>query len=133
MVAGTDGKGCPEISQSDKDVLIFATDNIEFGTNSSFLHSEAKAILNNVANVLSRHPDKFLSIEAHTDNIGDANYNLALSEKRAKMCYDYLITQGITSNRMSYVGFGEEAPIDTNDDASGRKKNRRAELKIKQK
>ena len=68
-------------------------------------------------------------IEGHTDNVGDANYNLALSEKRANAVMNYLITNfAINQNRISAVGYGETRGITENDTPENRQKNRRVEI-----
>ena len=66
-----------------------------------------------------------IQIRGHTDNVGTDEDNQALSEQRAKAVYQYLIDKGIGEERMSYKGFGESQPVDSNDTAKGRKKNRR--------
>jgi outer membrane protein OmpA-like peptidoglycan-associated protein len=74
---------------------------------------------------------KLLSIEGHTDNVGSDQGNLLLSKNRAKSCLDYLIKKGVASSRLSSEGFGEGKPIETNDTAEGRAKNRRTEFHIR--
>jgi len=69
-------------------------------------------------------------IAGHTDSRGSDEYNQRLSEARAKSVYEYLISQGISADRLSYIGYGESRPIDTNDTEEGRQNNRRVELEI---
>jgi outer membrane protein OmpA-like peptidoglycan-associated protein len=69
-----------------------------------------------------------VSIEGHTDNVGDANSNQRLSEKRAKACLDYLVKQGINATRLISAGYGETRPIGDNTTAAGRQENRRTEF-----
>jgi OOP family OmpA-OmpF porin len=69
-------------------------------------------------------------IAGHTDNIGSEEYNQRLSEARAKAVYEYLISRGISADRLSYIGYGESRPIDTNETSEGRQNNRRVELEI---
>jgi len=71
-----------------------------------------------------------VSINGHTDNISDAEFNLQLSENRAKTVYEYLIMKGITSYRLSYKGYGLSKPIASNETEEGRAKNRRTEFVI---
>ena len=73
-----------------------------------------------------------IEISGHTDNVGNDADNLTLSENRAKAIYNFLIDQGIEANRLSFKGYGEQQPIDTNDTEEGRANNRRSEFKIKE-
>jgi outer membrane protein OmpA-like peptidoglycan-associated protein len=72
-----------------------------------------------------------LKIEGHTDSEGGDKLNVALSKKRAKIVENYLIKEGISKDRLSTNGFGEEKPITNNNTEQGRAKNRRVELYIK--
>ncbi len=66
----------------------------------------------------------------NTDNQGSREHNAKLSKNRAKTVYDYLITHKIPSSRLTYIGYGLDKPIDTNDTAEGRANNRRTEFKV---
>lgn len=122
--------GCPEITEEDKEALEFATRSVQFRTGSSSLRSTSYPVLDQVLDILRRYPDYNLSIEGHTDSSGGADLNQGLSESRAKACYDYLISKGISPDRMSYAGFGEDQPIASNSTAAGRERNRRVEFNI---
>ncbi|MEN0049867.1 MAG: OmpA family protein [Bacteroidota bacterium] len=130
--------GCPEIvrreeveiAKEDRDILIRAAKSIRFETASAVLKSESYDILKEVASVLNRYPDLTATIEGHTDDVGRSSTNLELSEERAKSCYEYLIAQGIDSERISYIGYGEKRPIESNRTEEGRKMNRRVEFKL---
>ncbi len=122
--------GCPEITEEDEERLSLAAQSVNFETNSARLTPESREILNEVATLLQRYSTYNVRIEGHTDNTGSASYNQKISEQRAKACYDYLITRGISSSRMSYVGYGEERPIATNDTAAGRETNRRVAFEL---
>ena len=74
---------------------------------------------------LSTHTNVSATIEGHTDSRGDAAYNQALSEKRAKAAADRLVERGVDADRISSVGYGEAKPIADNDTAEGRQANRR--------
>lgn len=103
---------------------------ILFATNSSTLSDASKNALRNFANSLKANPDTDIKIIGYTDNTGKVDYNQTLSEKRARSVYDYLMQQGISSNRMVYEGRGIHDPIATNDTAEGRALNRRVEIII---
>lgn len=71
-----------------------------------------------------------LAIGGHTDNTGSPAFNLSLSEKRAKICYEYLISKGIDASRLSYAGYGATKPISENRTENGRFLNRRTEFNL---
>lgn len=70
-------------------------------------------------------------IEAHTDSVGNANYNLGLSQKRAQSVMKKLVDMGVDANRIETIGYGETQPLFTNDTAENRALNRRVTAKIK--
>ena len=85
-----------------------------------------------LANAISRfRPSlRVLFVSGYTDDVGDDETNLRLSQDRAKACYDYLIFRGIKAERIRFAGFGEARPIATNDTAEGRELNRRVEFEL---
>lgn len=103
---------------------------ILFATNSSTLSDASKSALRNFANSLKANPDTDIRIIGYTDNTGKVDYNQLLSEKRAKSVYDYLMMQGISSDRMVYEGRGIHDPVASNDTPEGRALNRRVEIII---
>lgn len=104
-----------------------ALDGINFHTDSAELLDGAKVVLNDVANTLSQC-DTPVQISAHTDSRGSAEYNQALSSRRADSVLDYLTSQGIDASRLNAQAFGESQPIDSNETKAGRLRNRRVEL-----
>lgn len=122
--------GCPEITKEEKEVLEFATRAVQFETGSARLLSSSTEVLNQIVQILRRYPDYHLRIGGHTDSIGSATSNQVLSENRAQACYDYLLSQGISPERITYAGFGETRPIADNRYKDGREKNRRVEFDI---
>ncbi|KUO66789.1 MAG: hypothetical protein APF83_07075 [Lutibacter sp. BRH_c52] len=75
------------------------------------IRPDAALELNNVVNIMKKYPDMAIEIGAHTDARGSDEYNLKLSHKRAKSVMDYLISQGISENRLKSEGFGESQPL----------------------
>ena len=71
-----------------------------------------------------------IEIDGYTDNTGGDDYNLKLSEQRAKAVFDFLVGKGIPKNRLSYKGFGKNNPVADNATEEGRKLNRRIEFKV---
>lgn len=104
--------------------------NINFATNSAELPFKSKAILEGFSDFLKANKSLKVTIQGHTDNVGDDDANLALSEARAKAVLDYLVGTGIAGNRLSSKGFGETKPIADNGTETGRAKNRRTEFLI---
>ncbi len=106
--------------------------NILFELNSDRLDLASLAALEQVAETLKVRTDiQSLEVIGHTDSSGDAQYNQALSEKRAKAVADFLASQGIEASKISSRGMGESDPVADNDTAEGREKNRRVELNMK--
>lgn len=130
MPGSVENKGCPKISEKDKQTLDVAMRAVEFDLSKATLKPISYQILNQVAEILKKYPDYNVAISGHTDNTGSSVKNQELSEQRAKSCYDYLLKQGISALRMTYVGYGESRPIATNDNEAGRKLNRRVEFEL---
>ncbi|MBI5917469.1 MAG: OmpA family protein [Bacteroidetes bacterium] len=122
--------GCPELKPEEKAVLEFAMKAVQFETGSAKLLPESSKVLDEIAGILRNYPDHKLRIGGHTDSIGEADENLKLSEKRAKACFDYIVSKGIAPKRIEPKGFGESKPIGDNRFAPGREKNRRVEFEI---
>ncbi|MGE0638613.1 MAG: OmpA family protein [Bacteroidia bacterium] len=104
--------------------------NIFFETNSFQLKEESTAELQKLLGLLQKNKNLKIEIGGHTDNVGDDKSNQLLSENRAKSVYEYLTTNGIPAERLSYKGFGETAPLATNDTEEGRAENRRTEFTV---
>ena len=104
--------------------------NIFFDFNKAVLRPESIPELERLIKLMTDFPTLKIEISGHTDNIGTAAYNKPLSENRAKSVVDYLISKGIDKTRMTFVGFGFDKPIATNDTEDGRQQNRRTEFKI---
>jgi len=124
--------GCPVKKEVEvvQEAISFAAKNIQFETNSNKIKSASLVDLDNVASILAQYPDYNVSISGHTDSAGNAAYNKALSERRAKACLDYLVGKGVSASRMSSAGYGEEKPIADNATSQGRQMNRRVEFNI---
>jgi outer membrane protein OmpA-like peptidoglycan-associated protein len=86
--------------------------------------------LTNVAEFLRENPERQITIEGYTDNVGSDAYNRDLSQRRADSVRDFLIQNGISADRITARGFGEEYPVASNDTQAGRQQNRRVEIII---
>lgn len=123
-------KGCPEIKTEVKQRLDFVANAIQFETGSSLIKTSSYKLLDEVAQILKEWPNYHVSVEGHTDNVGSAESNLVLSEKRAAAAATYLINKGIDAKRVKSSGFGLTKPIADNKTAEGRSKNRRVEFNL---
>ena len=129
--------GCPkkkkELVEITKDQLKIL-DTVRFQTGTAKLSKQSNALLDNIARVMLGHLEIWkVRVDGYTDNVGKDAYNQSLSERRAKIVYDYLTAHGITADRLDGpIGHGEADPVDSNDTADGRARNRRTELQVKQ-
>ena len=95
------------------------------------MNGGAAAEIGRVSSVLSQYPDTTIQVAGHTDSTGSEQSNQNLSERRAESVKNALVGQNVHPNRISTIGFGESAPIATNDNESGRQLNRRVVITIK--
>jgi len=109
----------------------YEIEDINFATNSYELNDDAKKIIDEFFEFLSENKNISVEIQGHTDNVGQVDDNLSLSDHRAHSVYQYLIEKGIAAERLSYKGYGESRPVASNDTWLGRAKNRRTVFVIK--
>jgi OmpA-OmpF porin, OOP family len=106
-----------------------ATQGIYFDIGSDRIRPESTPTLKEIGTMLKNHPDLKLTIEGHTDNVGSAQSNQALSDKRAAAVRQYLVdSYQVDGTRLSAKGYGASKPSAGNDTAEGRQQNRRVEL-----
>lgn len=105
--------------------------NIFFDTGKSTLRSESNTELDRLVKLMKDVPSLKIEISGHTDNTGSASLNATLSQDRAQAVVDYLKGKGISSGRMTAMGYGSTKPIASNGSADGRQQNRRTEFEIK--
>jgi outer membrane protein OmpA-like peptidoglycan-associated protein len=104
------------------------TNGIKFDSGKATLKPESMGVINEVAKLMKEHPEINFSVEGHTDSDGDTQFNINLSEQRAKTVVDELIAQGIDGERMVSKGFGEDVPLTDNGTPEGKANNRRVEF-----
>ena len=104
--------------------------NITFATASADLNADFFRVLNGVSEVVSEYEQTLVEIVGHTDSRGSAEYNQALSQRRADSVATYMESQGIIPLRVITVGMGEDMPVADNSTADGQTLNRRVELTL---
>ncbi len=125
--------GCPEVNPP-AEVMKTLNDyarTILFDTGKSTFKKETDPILQAMTAIFKEYPKANFDIEGHTDSTGSNRTNQLLSERRANAVRDYLIANGINADRLTAVGYGEDKPIADNNTVTGRKNNRRVEVKLK--
>jgi outer membrane protein OmpA-like peptidoglycan-associated protein len=119
-----------EVYREGDSIRLSIPGNITFATGSDAIVTGFYPVLENVAKVLNRYDKTKLSIEGHTDSVGDVNSNRELSMQRANSVATYLQATNVEANRLQTLGMGESQPIADNATAQGRQANRRVELRV---
>ena len=101
-------------------------DRVFFATNKSTLTTASRDTLRKQAAWMRKKKDISVTIEGHADERGTREYNLALGERRANTVKDYLMTYGISSNRISVISYGKERPVNSGSDPLAWSQNRRS-------
>jgi len=121
-----------EVSRpSEGEIAVNLTDDILFDVNSSSLRRDSQQTLRDLATNFRNYPDEQVTIEGHTDSVGTPSYNQTLSQQRASAVGNYLATEGVPSERITAIGYGETRPKASNDTPEGRQLNRRVEIHIR--
>lgn len=113
--------------ETDKKIIL---ENVFFDKDSFRLKEESFIELDKVADFLLKNSKLRIEISGHTDSSGKPEYNLKLSELRAKAVYDYLLSKNVQPSQLIYIGYGDKYPLADNETEAGRIKNRRTELRI---
>ena len=101
-------------------------DRVFFATNESILTTASRDTLRKQAAWMRKNSSVTVVLEGHADERGTREYNLALGERRANSAKDYLMTYGISSNRISVISYGKERPVDSGSNPLAWSKNRRS-------
>ena len=101
-------------------------DRVFFATNETVLTTASRETLRKQAGWLRKNSKIMIVLEGHADERGTREYNLALGERRANSAKDYLMTYGISSDRISVLSYGKERPVDSGSTPLAWSKNRRS-------
>ena len=123
------GTGVDVVREGDH-ITLDMPEAITFAFNSSTLNRNAYAVLDSVAETLREYDQTMIEVAGHTDSIGSDAYNDKLSRERAQSVANYLVSRGISGQRLIITGAGERYPIASNDTEAGRAENRRVEMTI---
>ena len=130
-VAGlVSNEGCPQPSKAIMEELNAVGAKVPFQLNKADLGVLVTTVLDIVAGIMEKYPNTNFIIEGHTDTSGPKVFNQNLSEKRASSVKEYLVKKGISADRLSTVGYGEDRPSTSNKTRKGRVSNRRVEFKV---
>ena len=106
--------------------LVVTLGDVLFDTDKAQL--KARGSLQKLADFLKQHPERKVRVEGYTDSTGSADYNLALSDRRANAVRQSLMDMGVSSDRITSRGYGKESPVANNSTPAGRQLNRRVEI-----
>ncbi len=123
--------GCPVIDVVIVERVNKAAQNIFFATGSAKLLAKSFKSLKDVVQVMQDNPTYKIDVDGHTDNTGGDELNQKLSESRANSVKQYLVENGVDESRIVATGYGESKPIEDNNTAAGRAKNRRVEMRLR--
>ena len=110
--------------------IVLTMGDVLFATGKATLSSEANRNIDKLVDFLQKYPNRDVLIEGHTDSVGQDEYNLALSQKRADAVKEQLVAKGIPEERITTKGYGRRYPVASNDTSAGRQQNRRVEVII---
>ncbi len=121
--------GVSVIRQGDSIILVMPG-NITFNTASSNISAHFYDVLNSVSMVINKYEKTYVDIYGYTDSVGQAAYNMTLSQQRADSVSQYLQTRQVLRQRISTRGEGKSNPIASNETPEGRAQNRRVEIRL---
>lgn len=118
------------VNNEDAEGTLINLKHVFFETGSANLKDISKYELDNLAGILKQYGNVKIELGGHTDNVGNPDSNQALSEQRASSVRSYLLTKGVSEDRLRAKGYGQTQAIADNNTAEGRQQNRRTELRI---
>ncbi|HEX9192776.1 MAG TPA: OmpA family protein, partial [Burkholderiales bacterium] len=118
------------VTRKGEDIVLNMPGNVTFRTGSADLNAQFFKVLDGVAQVARKYDKTIIEIAGHTDNVGGADFNRQLSQRRASAVAQYLMSKGVTEPRIMTAAGGEEHPIASNSTEQGRAANRRVEVTL---
>ncbi len=107
-------------------------ERVLFDFDSAELHDEGRQLLDEIIEIGESCPDIRVRVAGHTDSVGDREYNIRLSQERADVVVEYLVSKGVDRDRLTAVGFGYSQPVADNSTEEGRAQNRRIEFRVRE-
>jgi len=132
MEQATRGTNVEVTRTADNQLKINVPNDISFDTGSAAIKPELRAVLDPFANSLQGDPAALVTIVGHTDSTGSNELNQRLSIERANSVRDYIVVRGVSAARVSTAGRGELEPVADNSTESGRARNRRVEIFLRE-
>ena len=130
----TEDKALQEVAvvskKADNTAVLSFKDPINFRYNSDEIDSPSLTPIQKAAAALKKYPDATVRVAGYTDSLGNPNYNIDLSQRRAKAVAMELVKEGVPAKNVSFIGYGAANPVATNKTAAGRAQNRRVELEV---
>lgn len=118
------------IVNTGRSILLTLPGGLTFPIDGAKIKPEFTRQLNSIAYVLNKYPNSRIKITGHTDNTGSYNHNLNLSEQRAYSVRNYLVRQGVGSQRITSLGMASDLPVASNASKAGRQANRRVTIEV---
>jgi len=118
------------VTRKGEDIVLNMPGNITFRTGSADLNAQFFKVLDGVAQVAKKYDKTIIEIAGHTDNVGGADFNRQLSQRRASAVAQYLMSKGVSEQRIITAAGGEDHPIASNSTDQGRAANRRVEVTL---
>jgi len=119
-----------DVIRSGNDLILRMPSGITFPVNSYAIQPQFQQTLTEVARTLTNYNQTYVDVLGHTDSTGSDGHNQTLSINRSQAVASYLSSRGVASARLGVRGYGESAPLASNDDENGRAQNRRVEIKV---
>jgi OmpA-OmpF porin, OOP family len=107
-------------------------ERVLFDFDSAELHNEGRQLLDEIVEIGESCPDVRVWVAGHTDSVGDREYNIRLSQERADVVVEYLVSKGVDRDRLTAVGYGYSQPVADNSTDEGRAQNRRIEFRVRE-